>query len=207
MKATIWKTTGLLLLAVTAMGIGMVTAGTAHASHLNVRVAEPTPAIVGQQGQLEATVTSADAGLPAAGVPVTFYAHATFGKASGYMEIGRAVTDANGVAKITYVPREAGTHDIRVDYAQSGAAVEQTTASIAVDGSPSQLYVQKAGVQIPGLGSWLIIVVLSTVWAILLGVGVTLIRIAARSGRPATSSPTGEAAARQGKAMGAGAIG
>lgn len=207
MKATIWKTTGLLLLAVTVMGIGVVTAGTVHASHLSVRVAEPTPAIVGQQGELEATVTSADAGLPAAGVPVTFYAHATFGKASGYMEIGRSVTDANGVAKINYVPRESGTHDIRVDYAQSGAAVEQTTASIAVDGSPSQLYVQKAGVQVPGLGSWLIIVLLSTVWAILLGVGVTLIRIAARSGRPGSSSPAGEAPVRQGKAMGAGAIG
>jgi hypothetical protein len=208
MKARVWTTTGALLLVVAAIGLGLGRVGTAHASHLDVTVAESTPAIVGQASELQATVTSADAGLPAGGVPVTFYAHATFGKASGYVEIGRTVTDANGVATINYVPRESGTHDIRVDYAQTGnTATEQTTTSVAVGGSPSQLYVQKAGVQVPGLSSWLIIVVLSIVWAILFGVGLTLIRIAARSGRPAESTLTEGAAAHREKTLGAGAIG
>lgn len=214
MKSTIWKTTGFLLLVAIGVGIGIGTVGTAHASHLNVAVNEPTPALVGQTSELDATVTSADASLPVAGVPVTFYAHATSGKVSGYMEIGRAVTDAKGVAKIDFVPSEAGTHDIRVDYTQasgaagqtaSGAAVEQTKTSVAVGGSPSQMYVQTAGVQVPGLGSWLIIVVLSIVWAILFGVSLTVIRIAARSGGSPAAALVAEAAGRR-SAVGAGTV-
>ena len=176
MKPFVWKTGGALAVVVMALGF----AATAHASHVNVRIAEPVPASVGQSSKLEATVTSADAGQPVAGMPVTFYAHASFGKVTGYMEIGRAVTDANGVATINFVPRESGSHDIRVEYAlPGGGTTEQTTASVAVDGSPGQLYVQTAGIQVPGLNSWLIIGLLSTVWAILFGVGLTVVRIAA----------------------------
>jgi len=205
MKAKMLKATGFSLLVALGVGIGLGTVGTAHASHMNVSVVEPTPALVGQASELDATVTSADVGLPAAGVPVTFYAHATSGKVSGYMEIGRGVTDANGVAKISFIPREAGAHDIRVDYVPtSGGAVEQTKTSIAVDGAPSQLYVQTAGIQVPGLGSWLIIVVLSTVWAILFGVSLTVIRIASRSGGSQAAALVEEATGRRGSALGAG---
>lgn len=175
MKSFVWKATGLLAFVVLALG----TATTAHASHLNVRVAAPTLAIAGQTSALEAVVTSGDTGQAVAGVDVTFFAHGSFGKISGYMEIGRAVTGSDGVATISYTPRESGAHDIRVDYAPvSGATMEQITTSIAVDGSADQLYVQTAGIQVPGLNSWLIIGLLSVVWGILFFVAVAVIRIA-----------------------------
>jgi hypothetical protein len=155
-------------------------ASAAQASHLSVRISESTPAMVGQASVLDATVMSADTGQPVAGVPVTFYSHASFGKTSGFMEIGRAVTDASGVAAISYVPREGGEHEIRVDYAAAGgAATEQTTGTVVVDGSDGQMYVQTAGIHVPGLNAGLIMLVLSIVWAILFGVGLTVVRIAA----------------------------
>jgi hypothetical protein len=170
-------------LAVATLAFG--SASTAHASHLRVSIAEPMPARVGQTSTLDATVTAAGTGTPVAGVPVTFYAHATFGKVTGFMEVGQAVTDANGVAAVSFVPRETGPHEIRVDYTTPGGGeTEETTANVAVDGSPGQLYVQHAGIEVPGLNSWLIILVLSVIWAILLGVGVTVIRVAA-AGSPA----------------------
>ena len=179
MKSFVWKATGILTFAVLALG----TAATAHASHFNIRVAEPTPAIAGQASELDATVTSVDTGQAVAGVNVTFFAHASFGKTSGYMEIGRGVTNSQGIATISYVPRESGAHDIRVDYAlASGGTTEQTTTSVAVDGSADQLYVQTAGIQVPGLNSWLIIGLLTVVWGILFGVATTVVRIARAGG-------------------------
>ena len=173
--------------ALVALGAG----STAHASHLHVSIAEVTPATVGVSSMLDATVTSADTEQPVAGVPVTFYVHATFGKADGFMEIGKGVTDSHGVAAISYAPRESGTHEIRVDYSTAaGGAAEQTTGSVAVNGAQAQMYTQTAGIQIPGVNSGLIILVLSIIWALLFGVGFTLVRIAASRGddAPATAA-------------------
>jgi hypothetical protein len=202
MRLMVWKLAGLAALVVAALGV----VGTAHASHLNVRVSEPTAAVAGQPSELDAAVTSADTRQAVAGVPVTFYVHGSFGKVSGFMEIGHGVTNAQGIATVSYVPREGGAHEVRVDYATpAGGTTEQTTGTVAVDGSPNQLYVQTAGVQVPGLNSWLIIVVLTLVWGILFGVGLMVIRIAAtRSAgravatRPLAVSEASEAVMRSG---------
>jgi hypothetical protein len=196
MKRLVLIAAGLLTCTVLALGSA---ATTAHASHLLTRVSEPTTALVGQPSEVDAAVTSADTGAPVAGVSVTFYAHATFGRVDGFMEIGRAVTNSAGVAAISFVPRESGTHDIRVDYTGSaGSAVEQTTAAIAVDGAAPQMYVQKAGIQVPGLNSWLIMGLLTVVWGTLIFIGVTIIRIA-RAGRAdglALAVPAGRGSVR-----------
>jgi hypothetical protein len=179
MKRLVLIAAGVLTCTVLALG----SAATAHASHLLMHVTEPTAALVGQPSELDAAVTSADTGAPVAGVSVTFYAHATFGRVDGFMEIGRAVTNRADVATISFVPRESGTHDIRVDYTGSAdTAVEQTTAAVAVDGAAPQMYVQTAGIQVPGLNSWLIMGLLTVVWGTLLFIGVTIVRIA-RAGR------------------------
>ncbi len=175
MKPFVWKAAGLLVLVVLALG----SAATAHASHVKVEVIEPASAIAGQPSELSAALTSADTGQPVVGLTVTFFAHASFSGVEGYMEIGRAVTNNEGVAAISYAPRESGPHDIRMDYVPSaGGTVEQATAAVSVDGSAGQLYVQKAGIQVPGLNSWLIIGLLSVVWGILFFVAVAVIRIA-----------------------------
>jgi len=179
-KSFVWKAAGLMVLVVLAVGA----AAPAHASHVQVKVVEPTPAIAGQASELDAALTSADTGQPVAGVSVTFLAHGSFDDVSGYMEIGRAVTNSQGIAAVSYAPREAGTHDIRIEYAlPAGGTTEDTTASIAVAGSGDQLFVQTAGIQVPGLNSWLIIGLLSVVWGILFFVAITVVRIAhARDG-------------------------
>lgn len=179
MKSFVWKAAGLMALVVMAIGA----AAPAHASHVHVKVVEPTPAIAGQTSELDAAVTSADTGQPIAGVAVTFLAHGSFDDVSGYMEIGRAVTNQEGIAAISYAPRESGTHDVRIDYALPGdGTAEQSTTSIAVEGSGDQLFVQTAGIQVPGLNSWLIIGLLSVVWGILLFVAVAVVRIARAGG-------------------------
>lgn len=197
MKSFVWKATGLI--ALLAVGIG--TAVTANASQLRVNIAEPTPALVGQLSKVEATLTLPDTGKPIAGVNVTFLAYGSFDEVDGFMEIGRAVTNSQGVAAISYIPREAGNHDIRVDYVPAaGAKMEEATGSINVDGAAQQLYVQTAGIQVPGLNSWLIIGLLTIIWGTLFGVAVTVIRIA-RAGqsdarvahRELATAPTGAA--------------
>jgi hypothetical protein len=179
-NAFVWKAAGLVVLVVLAVGA----AAPARASHVQVKVVEPTPAIAGQASELDAALTSADTGQPVAGMAVTFLAHGSFDDVSGYMEIGRAVTNSQGIAAISYAPREAGTHDIRIDYVLSaGGTTEEATASVAVAGAGDQLFVQTAGIQVPGLNSWLIIGLLSVVWGILLFVAITVVRIAhARDG-------------------------
>lgn len=188
MKRFVWTAAGIAVVAVAALGA----ATRASAAGLSMRVTEAAPAAIGQAGQLQATLSE-----PVAEVPVTFYVHATFGKVSGYMEIGRAVTNADGVAIVSYVPREAGPHDIRVDYTPAGGSTQQTTVSVDVAGASQQLYVQHAGIQVPGINSWLIIVVFSAVWAVLFGVGITLLRIADAGRRePVASAQAVESAAR-----------
>jgi hypothetical protein len=178
-KSFVLKAAGLMVLAVLAVGA----AAPAHASHISIKVVEPTPAIAGQVSELDAALTSADTGQPVAGVSVTFLAHGSFDDVSGYMEIGHAVTNSEGIAAISYAPRETGTHDIRVEYASpAGGTTEEATASIAVEGSAGQIYVQTAGIQVPGLNSWLIIGLLSVIWGTLFFVAVAVIRIARAGG-------------------------
>jgi len=195
MKRFVLTAAGLLTFTVFALG----SAAPAHASHLLMRVSEPAAALVGQPSEIDAAVTSADTGAPVAGVSVTFYAHATFARADGFMEIGRAVTNSAGVATISFVPHESGTHDIRVDYAGSAdTTTEQAAAAIAVDGAAPQMYVQKAGIQVPGLNSRLIMGLLTIVWGTLLFIGVTIIRIA-RAGQADGSAlqvPAGQGSVR-----------
>ena len=164
-------------IALIAFGVG--SAASAHASPLRVSIASATNAVVGQPSEISATLVSPDTGNPMAGVDVTFLAHASFGKTDGYMEVGQARTNAQGIASVSYTPRDPGSEAIEVSYVPSdGAKAETATGSIDVAGAPSQMYVQTAGIQVPGLNSWLIVGLLTIIWGTLFGVGVTVIRIA-----------------------------
>ena len=172
--------------AIALLAVGVGNAMTAHASPLQVSIASATNALVGQPSQIDATLVSPDTGKPMAGVNVTFLAHSSFGKVDGFMEIGRAATNAQGIASISYVPHDAGSHDIKVDYVPTtGATMEEASGSINVGGAAEQLYVQKAGIQVPGLSSWLIVGLLTIIWGTLFGVALTVVRIA-RAGQGET---------------------
>jgi hypothetical protein len=173
-----------IMLVSVALGAAVfVLAGTASASHVNAVITVPDQATVGQPVEVQATLRSVDGGLPLAGTPVTFFTDASFGGVSGEVVLGRAVTDENGVATLTYEPRSASEHQIRVEYLLPGETEpEVATRSISVVGGGSQLYRSTAGVEIPGLNVWLIIALVTGVWAILLSVALRVIAIARAGG-------------------------
>lgn len=172
-------------------------AGTANATHVSAVITVPEEAIVGQPVEIRASLRSADESLPVVGVPVIFYTDASFAGVGGEVEIGRAVTDENGVAILNHQPRSAAVHEIRVEYLLPGETEPEVVSTAFSVAGGSQLHRSTAGVDIPGLNVWLIIALLATVWAILISVAVRVIAIA-RAGGDAETIPEG--AAPQGQA-------
>ena len=190
-----------VMLVLVALGASVYAlAGTANATHVSAVITVPEEVIVGQPAEIQATLLVADGGAPVAGTAVTFYMSASFGGVEGVAEIGRGVTDENGVATLEYEPRAAGNHEVRVEYVVPGQTEpEVASTSISVAGG-AQLHRSTAGVDIPGLNVWLIIALLATVWAILLSVAARVIAIA-YAGGDAETIPA-EGAAPQGQAEG-----
>jgi len=165
--------------------------GTAGASHVKVEIQGPPQIAAGQTADLRAVLTTADTGAPVAGAEVTFLLDASFGGVSGQAVLGKAVTDKDGVASIGYTPRSAGEHQIVVRYLAPGSSEpEEATWTQEVAAPGQQLYRSTAGVQIPGLNSWLLMATVSAVWAILLSVAVRVIVIA-RAGVEAEAKQVG----------------
>jgi len=168
-----------LFLSVALGGAVLGLGRTADASHAKLEVKPPSQLTVGDSVDIQAVLRSADDGLPIAAATVTFYMKASFGGIDGEVELGRAVTDENGAAILLYQPRSEGEHQIRVEYLTPGASEpEEVTWSHSVAGATGQLYRSTAGVQIPGLNVWLLIALVSGVWAILLSVALRVVAIA-----------------------------
>lgn len=187
-----------VMVVLVALGVAVYAlAGTANATHVSAVITVPEEVTVGQPSEIKAALRVADGGAAVAGTAVTFYMSASFGDVEGVVEIGRGVTDENGVATLEYEPRAAGNHEVRVEYVVPGETEpEVASTSISVAGG-SQLHRSTAGVNIPGLNVWLIIALLTTVWAILLSVAVRVIAIAHAGGDaetvPEGATPQGQA--------------
>jgi len=156
-------------------------AGSAIASHVDVSVATVGEVTVGETVAIPVALHTMD-GSPLAGTVVTFYLHMSFAGVEGEAEIGRAVTDEDGVASLAYRPRLAGHHELRMEYLAAGRSdIESTTTVIEVTGG-AQLYHSPAGVDVPGVGVELLMVVLATVWSILFWVVLRIVAIARAGG-------------------------
>ncbi len=179
-----------MIVSLAMVAVGFALAGTARAAHVEAEIVVSGQIQVGQPVEVQATLRDVEAGLPVVGTPVVFYTDVAFGEISGEVELGRGITDENGVATLEYEPRLAGVHEIRVEYQLPGeAGVESLSTAISVGGG-SQLHQSTAGVDIPGLNVWAIIAVMSVVWAILLfGVALRVIAIA-RAGDDGSSPVT-----------------
>ena len=174
------------LLAAGAIAVSL--AGPALASHVLVQTSTPGEGILGGIVNVPVTLQSPD-GAPLQGTTVIFYLHASFAGVEGEAEIGRAMTDENGVASIAYRPRLAGHHEIRMEFvAPAGGEVEVTSTAIDVTGG-GQLYRSPAGVDVPGVGVELLMVVLAIVWSILFWVVFRLVAIARGGGEVGTPAP------------------
>ena len=176
------------VLAVGALAAAL--AGPALASHVVVRTTTPSDVTVGQMVNIPVTLQAAD-GAPLQGTTVTFYLHASFAGVVGETEVGRVVTDENGVATLAYRPRLAGHHELRAEYvAPAGSEVEVVSTAFDVTGG-AQLYRSAAGIDIPGVNVGLLMAVLTTVWSILFWVALRLVAIARAGGGAETPGPGG----------------
>ncbi|MFQ6673110.1 MAG: hypothetical protein ACE5KY_07400 [Candidatus Tectimicrobiota bacterium] len=175
----------------------LVPGGRASASHVEAEVTVPGEATVGQPMEVQAALRSVDGGLPLVGTQVIFTTDASFGGVEGEIELGRSVTDENGVATLTYEPRSASVHELRIEYILPGdSEPELASTSISVTDPGSQLHQSTAGIQIPGLNVWLLIALVATVWAILLSVALRVIAIARDGSLTETGPTTGAPGAR-----------
>lgn len=173
-------------IAVLVLGaLAVAQAGPALASHVLVRTTVPSDLTVGEMARIPVALQAADS-APLPGVTVVFYLHAVFAGVAGEVEIGRAVTDAAGVATLAYRPRLAGHHELRVEYiAPDESEVEVVSTVFDVSGG-EQLYRPAPGLDVPGLNVGLLIAVLSTVWSILFWVALRLVAIARAGGGAGT---------------------
>jgi len=194
MKATIRRTVRRTVRAAMAfLAVGTMTVAIAApvvASHVVVRTSFPGAGTVGELVRLAIDIRTPD-GAPLSGTTVTYYLHMSFAGVEGEAEIGRAVTDDQGVATIRYQPRAAGLHEVRMEYLAPGATtVEEVVGSFDVAGG-TQLYRSAGGVDIPGINPGLLMVIVGAVWLILLSVSFFLIAIARAGG--AAEPPRGDA--------------
>ena len=165
-------------LSVIAAAFGMV--GLVGASGGITADAAPAPGSLGAPVTVRVLLHAPGDGKPAANAPVVFHTDASFAGVTDEVELGRAVSNAEGVAALTFTPHVAGDHEVRVDYEDAGRKVNlgKATFSVADDG---QLYRSTAGVRIPGLNVWLLIGLVAAIWSVLLSVAFRVIAIA-RSG-------------------------
>ncbi|MBI2872928.1 MAG: Ig-like domain repeat protein [Chloroflexi bacterium] len=186
----------LLLLLASAATLGTVMADAGHGGEEKqqgmgmppeVEFQLPQEMAVGQEVALQVTLHGSG---PLAGAQVLFLSPAQFAGTEGEVELGRAVTDAQGVASLSYVPRRDGETTITARFAgndQYGAA--EVSRAVQVQPGPST-YQQTAGVRVPGINVWLLVGVMGAVWATYFTVMIILGLIVRRGHiGPAASSP------------------
>lgn len=154
----------------------MVTGPYAFADEWIVEVSAPEEGELGQTIQLTATVHEAATGAPVQGAELVFFSGLSFAGVVGQVELGEALTNDLGVAVFNYELRKLGTHTITVE---GGGEPKVVSIPVTIGG---QLYRSPARIAIiPGAGGWVVTAVIASVWAIMIFVGVHVIRIARRS--------------------------
>ncbi len=166
-------------------------AGTAAADHVTVTLSLPDQPAIGQTAHVHGEFYSHPGGAPIVGMTVVLHEQATIGGVTGDADLAQAVTDANGVATLTYSLNVPGDHEIHVRYTNGDAAPEDASVSVTVPAAAQQLYQSTSGVDIPGLNVWFLMAVVATVWTILLTVAARVFNIA-YSYRSAPEAPVSE---------------
>jgi hypothetical protein len=174
MKSLLFKTWALAAV----LAATFVLVGTAAAHHVTVNLSVTEQPVIGQQAQVRGEFHSVPDGAPIAGMTVVLHEQVTAFQVTGDAELARAVTDANGVATLTYNLAVAGDHELQVRYTNGDAAPEDASVAVTVPADGQQLYQSTAGVSIPGVNVWLLMAVVATVWGVLLTVAIRVFNIA-----------------------------
>jgi cytochrome c553 len=148
----------------------------AFADHWTVEVSAPEEGALGQTIRVTATVHDAETTQPVVGAELVFFSSVSFAGVGGDIELGEAVTNDLGVAFFDYELRKLGTHTITIE---GGGEPNIVSIPVTVGG---QLYRAPARIGIlPGAGGWVVTLVIASVWAIMILVGVAVIRVAGGS--------------------------
>ncbi|MBI2853481.1 MAG: hypothetical protein HYX87_00990 [Chloroflexi bacterium] len=167
MKGTIYRMLLLLCLALlAAWPVSAVFADSPAPAKLDLTA--PSSGSVGDRLSLKALVSSAT-GEPMPGVVVVFKVSTSFMNTEDSVELGRATTDKQGVAAMTYVPHSSG--DLSISASLSGdvkPAVKSASSVVKILEGPQQYDSEQIGVSVPGLGPWFLAVVMGGIWFVFL---------------------------------------
>lgn len=175
-----------------ALALAPVTAfadpGDEAASAANIDVVAPAQAALGEKITVRATLTGA-AGLPVAGAPVNFLIPASWGEEiQGEMLVGTATTGADGIAVAELEMRRSGDVAVIARFAGNERFTgAESKAAVKVEGE-YQLYTPKVGIEVRGLGSWVLAAAVGTVWSLYFVVALFVLAIARSAREPATEA-------------------
>jgi hypothetical protein len=200
---------GLLMVAGTCLGLLLGSqASAADPVATKMTIALPAEAHIGQTISAQARLQDA-AGAPVANATLKFTSTMSFLGSSSRVVLADAVTDKAGTVTVEFDLRTEGSYDVRAAFGGDDRyAFSNATATIKVAGS-EQLYVQSAGVRVPGLNEppavddpavqggfaqilgglwprlsgWPIAIVLMIVWSLYLYVTVLVARISRAEAR------------------------
>lgn len=155
--------------AVSSIVCTLVLSGSAaYADHLDVEVVQPEQVGAGDTVTLQVVVRSAHSRELVSGATVEAKRRASIVGFSGEVEVASAVTDENGIALLSWVERGSEAETVLVAYSAPGEdALESEPLSVYMVGPGPQLERSEAGVDIPGLGAWVLIGVLVGIWAVI----------------------------------------
>jgi len=145
----------------------------AAAEDVHVTVAAPGAAPIG--GLVPVTVTVVQDGGPLVGVEVVLVAEVEFVGEFGEVVLGRAVTDEAGVADLSYRQRVStlASMAVRVEGHPEGTVALTITSTE----QGRQVARSDTGVDLPGLGGWVVFALVGAVFAMMLRSVVRLVPI------------------------------
>lgn len=148
--------------------VGLIAlAPSARAEHLFITAVQPDEVQAGDIIEVQVLVQSDETRSPVANVTVVARRSAEIAGFSGEVEVARAVTDERGIASLRWQVRGGTSETVIIAYGASGEEQLESAPLSVVSVLPGpQLSGPDEGVQIPGLGAWILITVLVGIWAV-----------------------------------------
>jgi len=182
------------VVATAVMGLLVLVARPALAE-TSLMVAAPGEALVGHT--VPVTVTVSEDGMPVPDAVVVLSRKAAFAGVRGYMEVVRATTDEAGQVDLSYVQRAANsTVELRVEVVDGDVAPLGFVVTSV--GEAEQIFEPDVGIDLPGLGGWILIALIAGIWLIILS---TVLRLRSVSAQGDDESDDGGATIRKPRLM------
>lgn len=170
--------TSLLVLAMWTLAV--ITPGIALAQDTReatrLQAAAPADVPLGNLASIMAKLEDAQ-GKAMPNATIVFSSPATFGGVVSEMELGEILTDMDGIAVLDYQLRIEGENQFIARYHGDDAHQPAEASVITQATGTAQLSERSAGVKVPFLGSWTLVLVLMGVWSVYLVVMILIIQI------------------------------